>query len=69
VRWKQEEWVTHVRKLAEKFEWKAGDLFMLVRLIMCGSPFSPPLFESMQILGKKEVLCRLQKFVGKSNKE
>lgn len=65
-RWKQEEWVAHVRKLAEKYEWKAGDIFMMIRIIICGSPISPPLFESMQILRKKEVVMRLKRFVDSS---
>ncbi|MBN1374437.1 glutamate--tRNA ligase [Candidatus Dojkabacteria bacterium] len=55
----QEKWVADVRSTADEFGIKHGDLFMLVRVLICGSEFSPPLFECLQLLGKKEVLARL----------
>jgi nondiscriminating glutamyl-tRNA synthetase len=60
--WDQEDWVSDIRDLANKYEWKHGDLFMLIRVIICGSEFSPPLFESLTILGKSEIINRLQKW-------
>ncbi len=48
-----------MRVLSEKYGKKAGDIFMVQRMAIVGSPFSPPLFESMQLLGKNEVLKRL----------
>jgi len=62
--WTQEVWFNDAKELSIKLNWKYADLFMLLRLIMCGSPISPPLFESMQILGKGEVIERIQKAVG-----
>ncbi len=56
-------WETFVRDYAEKNELKAGSLFMLLRLAVTDSPFSPPLFEVMQILGKIEVVKRLKKYL------
>ena len=57
--WKHEDWEPKMRLLAEKYGKKAGDIFMVQRIAIVGSPFSPPLFESMQLLGKNEVLKRM----------
>ena len=47
-----------MRALAADLEMKAGDLFMLLRVAVTGSTVSPPLYESMEVLGKREVLAR-----------
>lgn len=57
--WTHEEWETGMRAIGDRFEKKHGDIFMLLRIFIVGSPFSPPLFESMQILGKDEVEKRI----------
>ncbi len=57
--WKHEDWEKGMREIAEKYNAKAGDIFMVLRVALVASPFSPPLFEAMQILGKKETLNRL----------
>jgi len=59
-KWSKDKWVQDIRDLADKYEWKHADMFMLVRLLICGSAFSPPLFEALQILGKEECLNRLR---------
>lgn len=59
--WVQDNWVSDIRSLADKFKMKHADMFMLVRVYICGSAFSPPLFEAMQILGKEECLKRVNK--------
>ena len=61
-KWKKEKWIEDIRSLGDKYEWKHGDVFMLIRLIICGSKISPPLYDSMVILGKEEVLKRLNSF-------
>lgn len=38
---------------------KVGEFFGNIRLAVCGGPISPPLFESMYILGKEKTLKRL----------
>ncbi len=40
---------------------KSTDFFMLLRVAVTGKKISPPLNESMEILGKEEVLSRLEK--------
>jgi len=56
--WSQVEWEVGMRKIGDKYGVKHGDVFMLCRVGVVGSPFSPPLLESLRILGKSEVLER-----------
>jgi len=48
-----------IRKASENENLKAKDLFMILRIIVTGKTVGPPLLESMVILGKDEVLDRL----------
>ncbi len=59
TKWTHEEWEAGMREIGDKFEVKHGDVFMVLRVGIVGTPFSPPLFESLQILGKEKVLERL----------
>jgi glutamyl-tRNA synthetase len=63
--WTHEEWETRMRDLAANLEMKAGDLFMVLRVAVTGSTVSPPLYESMEILGKDEVLVRIDAAIAK----
>lgn len=49
--WKQESWEKTVRGCADGLGWKHGDLFMLLRIAVIGSRISPPLLESMELMG------------------
>lgn len=49
-----------MRALVEELEMKAGQVFGIIRSAVTGQTVSPPLFESMQIIGKEKVLERLQ---------
>jgi glutamyl-tRNA synthetase len=42
---------------------KVGDFFMDLRIAVTGSKFTPPINESIEILGKEETLKRLQKII------
>lgn len=57
--WTHEQWETGMRAVGDKFGAKHGDIFMVLRVAVVGTPFSPQLFECLQVLGKKEVLERL----------
>lgn len=57
--WTHEEWEAGMRQMAADMGLKAGDVFMVLRVAVTGSPVSPPLFESMEVLGKGEVLERV----------
>ena len=48
-----------LRKLAAELELKVGQLFGILRVAVTGQRVSPPLIETMQILGKQLVLARL----------
>jgi len=51
---------SETRQFCEQVKWTTKDFFMVLRVIFTGSTESPPLFESMQVLGKQECLARLQ---------
>jgi len=53
------------REAAEALGWKAGDFFRPLRLAVTGRPISPPLFGSMELLGRERVLARLDTALGK----
>ena len=59
-RWQHEAIEQAMRSLAEDLNMKAGDLFMLLRVACAGRPISPPLFESMEVLGKERCLDRIE---------
>lgn len=48
-----------LKNLIEKNSWPTGDFFMNLRLAITGKKISPPLLESLEILGKQESLLRL----------
>ncbi len=48
-----------MRALAEANGWKAGDLFMAIRVAATGRTATPPLFDSLVALGRERVLERL----------
>lgn len=49
-----------LRDLAESLKLKAGQLFGILRIAVTGQRVSPPLIESMQVIGKELVLERIQ---------
>ncbi|RME74533.1 MAG: glutamate--tRNA ligase [Planctomycetota bacterium] len=48
------------RALCEQLGLKVRQVFMVLRVAVLGSKVSPPLFESMAVLGREEVLARLR---------
>jgi glutamyl-tRNA synthetase len=49
-----------LRDLAERLELKVGQLFGILRVAVTGQKVSPPLLESMEIIGKNQTLERIQ---------
>ena len=49
-----------MRALADQLGLKAGQLFGILRVAVTGQTVSPPLFESMAIVGKEKTLERIQ---------
>lgn len=52
-----------MREFVERSGLSANQVFGLVRVAVTGQKVSPPLFESMEIIGKEKVLERLQKAI------
>jgi glutamyl-tRNA synthetase len=52
-----------LRALAEEMSVKPGDMFGLLRVAVTGRIASPPLFETMAVVGKNRCLKRIQSAV------
>jgi len=52
-----------MRELVEQSGLKAGQVFGLMRIAITAQHVSPPLFESMQIIGKDKVVARMRRAV------
>ncbi len=52
-----------MRALADELGLKAGQLFGILRIAVTGQRVSPPLFETMAIVGKENVISRLSEAV------
>jgi glutamyl-tRNA synthetase len=50
-----------MRGLVETLGWKAGQVFGVLRVAITGQQVSPPLFESMEIIGKDVCVVRIKK--------
>ena len=50
-----------MRGLVETLGWKAGQVFGVLRVAITGQQVSPPLFESMEIIGKDVCIARITK--------
>jgi glutamyl-tRNA synthetase len=50
-----------LRSLAEERGWKAGDLFMAIRVAVTGRTATPPLFDTLVALGRERTLERLDR--------
>ncbi|MEI7742914.1 MAG: glutamate--tRNA ligase, partial [Chloroflexota bacterium] len=59
VTWEAEELEPPLRALVEARGWKAGDLFMAIRMAVTGQAATPPLFDILVALGRERTLARL----------
>jgi glutamyl-tRNA synthetase len=48
-----------LRSLCDRRGWKAGDLFMAIRVAVTGRTTAPPLFDSLVALGQERTLARI----------
>ena len=58
--WRAEPLEAALRALAEELGLRAGDLFMLCRVAVTGKRITPPLFETMEIVGAAPSLARMR---------
>ena len=61
VSFEAEELEPPLRALAEERGWKAGDLFMAIRVAVTGRTATPPLFDTLVALGYDRTLDRLDR--------
>jgi glutamyl-tRNA synthetase len=59
VTWEADELEPPLRELVEARGWKAGDLFMAIRVATTGRTATPPLFDTLVALGRERTLRRL----------
>ena len=63
VTFEAEELEPPLRALAETNGWKAGDLFMAIRVAVTGRTATPPLFDTLVALGRDRTLQRLDRAI------
>jgi glutamyl-tRNA synthetase len=63
--WRTEPMEVAVRPLAEAMAMKAGPFFGVLRVAVTGRTASPPLFQTMEVLGKEKCMERLATALGK----
>ena len=56
-----------LRDLQEKHDWKKSQYFMMIRVAVTGKEATPPLFETIEAIGKEKVVSRLDKILTKLN--
>ncbi len=59
----KDKWVATIREIADKYEIKHADMFMLIRLATVGSPVSVPLYEAFVLMEQGKLLKRLEKYI------
>jgi len=59
VTWEADELEPPLRALVEARGWKAGDLFMAIRVATTGRTATPPLFDTLVALGRERTLARI----------
>jgi glutamyl-tRNA synthetase len=63
VSFEADELEPRLRELAEARGWKAGDLFMAIRVAVTGRTATPPLFDTLVALGRDRTLERLDRAI------
>lgn len=63
LKWTRNDLENFFRNLAQKENYHLGKFFMAVRIALTGKTATPPLFETMEILGKEKTLSRLRKVI------
>ena len=54
-----------MQTLCENNKWNRSQFFMVLRVSVTGKTITPPLFESMEILGKAKTLARIKSALAK----
>lgn len=62
--WQKLEIESQLQDLVKREGWKMGEFFMNFRIAITGSKFTPPITDSVAILGRQKTLARLKKASG-----
>ena len=54
-----------LRSAAQELGLKAGQMFQPIRVAVCGRKNAPPLFETLEVLGQKTTLLRIEQALEK----
>ena len=54
-----------LRAAAQELGVKAGQMFQPIRVAVCGRKNAPPLFETLEVLGRESTLARIRLAAGK----
>jgi glutamyl-tRNA synthetase len=54
-----------LRAAAQELGIKAGQMFQPIRVAVCGRKNAPPLFETLEVLGRETTLARIEQAIGK----
>jgi glutamyl-tRNA synthetase len=54
-----------LRAAAQEMGLKAGQMFQPIRVAVCGRKNAPPLFETLQVVGKETTLARIDEAIQK----
>src|ERR1700758_3794866 len=54
-----------LRAAAQELGIKAGQMFQPIRVAVCGRKNAPPLFETLEVLGREKTLARIEQAIGK----
>lgn len=61
--WDAKQFEQQFRQLADQLDLPAGTIFQLIRVAISGQPVTPPLFETMEIIGEDEILQRVKNLI------
>jgi len=54
-----------LRAAAQELKLKAGQMFQPIRVAVCGRKNAPPLFETLEVLGKEKALERIEQGIAR----
>jgi len=65
--WEHDALDASLRALGVEKQWSVKENFMLLRAILTGSTTSPPILESMVVLGRARTVDRVRRFLEREN--
>ncbi len=63
IKWEEKALENEISSFQEKTDWTRKELFMMIRIISTGREATPPLFSTLEVLGKEKTLSRITKAI------